>query len=56
MLGLRGIVVKSHGGAEVPGFVMALERAFEEAQHDLITKLTARVTALNTVTERNGTA
>ena len=55
LLGLRGIVVKSHGGAEVPGFVMALERAFEEAKHDLITKLTARVNAFNSATKRNGT-
>lgn len=47
LLGLRGIVVKSHGGADVIGFANALERAYEEARHDLIAELTERVAALN---------
>ncbi len=47
LLGLRGIVVKSHGGADVVGFATAIERAYEEARHDLIAELTERVAALN---------
>lgn len=47
LLGLRGIVVKSHGGADAIGFAMAIERAYEEARHDLIAELTERVAALN---------
>ncbi len=45
LLGLRGIVVKSHGGAEADGFAVAIERAYSEAKHDLIANLTARVAA-----------
>jgi phosphate acyltransferase len=47
LLGLRGIVVKSHGGADVTGFATAIERAYDEARHDLIAELTVRVAALN---------
>lgn len=43
LLGLRGIVVKSHGGADVLGFRTAIERAYTEAQHDLIADLAAHV-------------
>ena len=50
LLGLRGIVVKSHGGADVPGFVTAIERADDEARHNLIAELTERVTAFHTQT------
>jgi phosphate acyltransferase len=47
LLGLRGIVVKSHGGADVLGFRTAIERAYTEAQHDLIADLAAHVERLN---------
>ncbi len=46
LLGLRGIVVKSHGGADVLGFRTAIERAYTEAQHDLIADLSAHVARL----------
>lgn len=46
LLGLRGIVVKSHGGADVLGFRTAIERAYTEAQHDLIADLSAHVERL----------
>ena len=39
--------VKSHGGADVRGFATAIERAYDEARHDLIAELTERVAALN---------
>jgi phosphate acyltransferase len=47
LLGLRGIVVKSHGGADVLGFRMAIERAYIEVQHDLIADLSAHVGRMN---------
>jgi phosphate acyltransferase len=47
LLGLRGIVVKSHGGADAMGFQMAIERAYVEAKHDLIAELTERVRVLS---------
>jgi glycerol-3-phosphate acyltransferase PlsX len=46
LLGLRGIVVKSHGSADILGFRCALERAAEEARHGLIERITAHVETL----------
>ena len=46
LLGLRGIVVKSHGGMAAYGFSNAIARAYDEARHDLIAQLTARVAVL----------
>lgn len=43
LLGLRGIVVKSHGGADVTGFRYALEQACEEAGSDVIGHIAERV-------------
>jgi glycerol-3-phosphate acyltransferase PlsX len=45
LLGLRGIVVKSHGGAEAAGFAIAIDRAYNEATHNLIAGLTERLAA-----------
>ena len=36
LLGLRGIVIKSHGSADVYAFDHALERGFEAARHHLL--------------------
>jgi phosphate acyltransferase len=49
LLGLRGIVVKSHGGADVLGFRTAIERAYIEVQHDLIADLSAHVERMNVI-------
>ncbi|MBX9295431.1 phosphate acyltransferase PlsX [Chromobacterium piscinae] len=43
LLGLRGIVVKSHGGADVTGFRYALAQACEEAGSDVIAHIADRV-------------
>ncbi|KUM04505.1 phosphate acyltransferase PlsX [Chromobacterium subtsugae] len=43
LLGLRGIVVKSHGGADVTGFRYALAQACEEAGSDVIGHIAERV-------------
>ncbi|MBS0314200.1 MAG: phosphate acyltransferase PlsX [Proteobacteria bacterium] len=49
LLGLRGVVVKSHGGANEMAFAKAIERACEEIRHDLIADLGERVMAMNGV-------
>ncbi|KZE32701.1 phosphate:acyl-[acyl carrier protein] acyltransferase [Crenobacter luteus] len=43
LLGLRGIVVKSHGGTDALGFRFALEQAYEEARSDVIGHIADRV-------------
>lgn len=43
LVGLRGIVVKSHGGADRFAFKCALERAYEEAQSGVIPRIEAQV-------------
>ena len=42
LLGLRGIVVKSHGSADQLGFRTAIDRAAEEARTGLLAKISAR--------------
>lgn len=43
LLGLRGIVVKSHGGADQTAFYWALRQAFEEIKSCVIQRITERV-------------
>lgn len=43
LLGLKGIVVKSHGSADVFSFANALERAAEEARTGVLSRITERV-------------
>jgi len=42
LLGLRGIVVKSHGSADAFGFRRAIERASEEVRNEVLRKLMQR--------------
>jgi glycerol-3-phosphate acyltransferase PlsX len=49
LLGLKGIVVKSHGSADRLAFAYALKRAAAEAQHGLIERIGAEVARLNTL-------
>jgi len=44
LLGLKGIVVKSHGSADAYAFCCALEKAAEEARNSLPEKIAARMT------------
>jgi glycerol-3-phosphate acyltransferase PlsX len=39
---LRGIVVKSHGSADVLGFARAIERAVEEVRNEVLQRLMLR--------------
>ena len=43
LLGLRGIVVKSHGSADVFAFGQALERAVEEVRNNVLQRIAARM-------------
>ncbi len=45
LLGLRGIVVKSHGSADRLAFLCALERAAEEARNRVLERITERLAA-----------
>ncbi|MBN8504227.1 MAG: phosphate acyltransferase PlsX [Burkholderiales bacterium] len=45
LLGLRGLVFKSHGSADALAFERALERAYEAARHDLLERVHERVAA-----------
>jgi glycerol-3-phosphate acyltransferase PlsX len=42
LLGLRGIVVKSHGSADAFGFARAIERAAEEVRNEVLQRLMLR--------------
>jgi len=42
LLGLRGIVVKSHGSADAYSFENAIGRAAEEVRNDVLAKITRR--------------
>ena len=46
LLGLRGLVFKSHGGEGVYGFEWAIRRAFEAAKHDVISRISASIAEL----------
>ena len=47
LLGLRGIVVKSHGGADRLAFATALQRAANEASHGLSERIGEEISRLN---------
>jgi glycerol-3-phosphate acyltransferase PlsX len=43
LLGLRGLVFKSHGGENAYGFECAIRRAFEAARHDVLTRISTTI-------------
>lgn len=43
LLGLRGVVVKSHGSADVFAYEQALKRAAEAARNDLVERISAQM-------------
>jgi phosphate acyltransferase len=49
LLGLRGIVVKSHGSADAFGFGRAIERAAEEVRNEVLKRLMARFGSVEAV-------
>ena len=55
LVGLRGIVVKSHGSADKYAFGQALRRAAEEVSNDVVARITHRMAAL-TAAQRSDAA
>jgi glycerol-3-phosphate acyltransferase PlsX len=43
LLGLKGVVIKSHGSADVDAFCNALQRAVEEVRNDVVQRITQRM-------------
>jgi glycerol-3-phosphate acyltransferase PlsX len=43
LLGLRGLVFKSHGGENAYGFEFAIQRAFEAARHDVLSRISTTI-------------
>ena len=46
LLGLRGIVVKSHGSADAYAFGFAIGRAYEAAKRDILASIIAKMDAI----------
>jgi glycerol-3-phosphate acyltransferase PlsX len=49
LLGLKGIVVKSHGGTDAEGFAYAVDVGYEMVHYDLLNKI-------NQMLNRDGSA
>jgi glycerol-3-phosphate acyltransferase PlsX len=45
LIGLKGVVVKSHGGADVMGFSNALAKAYAEASEGVLERIATRMAA-----------
>jgi phosphate acyltransferase len=46
LLGLRGLVFKSHGGADAYGYEWAIKRAYDAANHDLLSRISTTIAEL----------
>ncbi len=46
LLGLRGLVFKSHGGADASAYEWAIQRAYDAAKNDVLSRITATISAL----------
>lgn len=46
LLGLRGLVFKSHGGEDAFGYEWAIKRAFEAARHDALARISTTIAEL----------
>lgn len=46
LLGLKGLVFKSHGGEDAFGFEWAIKRAFEAARHDALSQIAKTISEL----------
>lgn len=56
LLGLRGIVIKSHGSADAFAFEMALVRAYEAARHQLLERTVAAMAPFQLAARDSGKA
>ncbi|MGI8724391.1 MAG: phosphate acyltransferase PlsX [Methyloceanibacter sp.] len=55
-IGLKGIVVKSHGGTDATGFASAIDTAYDMASSGVVTRLTNDVTYFHAKLELEGAA
>jgi glycerol-3-phosphate acyltransferase PlsX len=46
LLGLRGLVFKSHGGADAYGYQWAIKRAFDAAKYDVLSRISTKIAEL----------
>jgi glycerol-3-phosphate acyltransferase PlsX len=46
LLGLRGLVFKSHGGESAYGFEWAIRRAYEAARHGVLSRIETSIAEL----------
>jgi glycerol-3-phosphate acyltransferase PlsX len=46
LLGLRGLVFKSHGGADAYGYEWAIQRAFDAAKYDVLSRIATTIAEL----------
>ena len=46
LIGLKGVVVKSHGSADALAFQYALRKAYTEAAHGMLDKIAQRMAAM----------
>lgn len=56
LLGLRGLVFKSHGSADALGYEYALNRAYDAARNNLLNRIQGRVTDAATLLESTSDA
>ena len=49
LVGLKGVVVKSHGGADIVGFRVALDKAYAEVAHGVLDRIAQRIAAMPAV-------
>jgi glycerol-3-phosphate acyltransferase PlsX len=50
LVGLKGVVVKSHGGADAVAFRVALDKAYTEVAHGVLERIAQRISAMPAVT------
>jgi len=55
LVGLKGVVVKSHGGADVFAFTNAIKRAYAEVEHGVLDKIAQRIAEIPAVRLPSGT-
>lgn len=53
LLGLRGLVFKSHGGEDAYGFEWAIRRAFDAVHHDVLTRIEKSIAELMPVADQS---
>jgi phosphate acyltransferase len=56
LVGLRGVVVKSHGGADVLAFRHALAKAYTEARNGVLDRIAQRIAAMPALASAAGDA